>query len=130
MRVELPWPPRELSPNARHDRRAIAGIRKRYRQQCWALTLSGKRKLDAWLEPQSSLHLVITFHPPDKRRRDLDNMLASMKSGLDGVADALGVDDAEWALTISKGAPVLSGAVHITVGAKAAPGISYEGKIS
>jgi len=35
----------------------------------------------------------ITFYPPDKRHRDADNMIASMKAGFDGVADALKVDD-------------------------------------
>jgi crossover junction endodeoxyribonuclease RusA len=129
MRVSIPWPPRELSPNAREDRRAIAGIRKRYRQTAWALVLSGKGKIAAWKQPESGLHLSIVFCPPDKRKRDLDNMLASIKSVLDGIADALGVDDSEWSLTISKGAPVLGGSVEITIGTKVAPGIPYEGKI-
>ncbi len=35
----------------------------------------------------------ITFYPPDKRHRDADNMVASIKSALDGIADALGVND-------------------------------------
>ena len=37
--------------------------------------------------------LTITFYPPDKRHRDADNMVASIKAGLDGVADALKVND-------------------------------------
>src|SRR3546814_6926311 len=37
--------------------------------------------------------LRIEFYPPDKRRRDLDNMLASFKYGIDAVAEAMGVDD-------------------------------------
>ena len=35
----------------------------------------------------------VAFFPPRKGRRDLDNCLASIKSGLDGVADVLCVDD-------------------------------------
>ena len=38
--------------------------------------------------------LQLMFFPPDKRKRDLDNMLARMKSGLDGFFDALEIDDA------------------------------------
>ena len=37
--------------------------------------------------------LSIIFHKGDRRRRDQDNLIASMKASLDGVADALGVDD-------------------------------------
>lgn len=41
----------------------------------------------------------LTFLPPDRRRRDLDNLIASMKSGLDVLADALGVDDNRFKLS-------------------------------
>lgn len=37
--------------------------------------------------------LKIVFYAPDKRKRDLDNLLAAMKPSLDGMAQALGVDD-------------------------------------
>jgi len=37
--------------------------------------------------------VLMRFYPPSKRHYDLDNLLASMKAGLDGMADALGVDD-------------------------------------
>ncbi len=33
------------------------------------------------------------FHAPDRRRRDLDNLLSSCKSYLDGVALAYGIND-------------------------------------
>jgi crossover junction endodeoxyribonuclease RusA len=39
------------------------------------------------------IRLKITFYPPDKRHRDADNMVAAIKSGLDGLADALRVND-------------------------------------
>jgi Holliday junction resolvase RusA-like endonuclease len=35
----------------------------------------------------------IVFHPAVDRNRDLDNMQASQKAALDGIALALGVDD-------------------------------------
>ena len=38
--------------------------------------------------------LKITFFTPDNRKRDLDNLLAAMKPALDGMARAIGVDDA------------------------------------
>jgi len=45
----------------------------------------------------------------------MDNVLSSMKSGLDGLVDALGIDDSHWALVIEWGEPVKGGSVHITV---------------
>jgi crossover junction endodeoxyribonuclease RusA len=84
----LPWPPKELSPNARVHRLAKAKAAKAYRHACWALTKESKVALSA-----TPVHLQVTFVPPTKQARDLDNCLASIKSGLDGVADALGVND-------------------------------------
>jgi crossover junction endodeoxyribonuclease RusA len=55
------------------------------------------------------------FHAPDKRRRDLDNLLASMKPHLDGLALAVGVDDAGWSFTVIKGSPVTGGCVVLDI---------------
>src|SRR3546814_7576318 len=52
------------------------------------------RSKAARLKPvDGPMALRIEFYPPDKRRRDLDNMLASFKYGIDAVAEAMGVDD-------------------------------------
>jgi crossover junction endodeoxyribonuclease RusA len=84
---------------------------------------------DDWRE--GSPHLRLTFHPPDKRKRDLDNMLASVKSGLDGVSDAMGVDDSRWSLTLRRGEPTPGGAVVIEVKlAGDAAAIPFKGEIS
>lgn len=44
--------------------------------------------------------LWFDFRPPDMRRRDMANAQAAMKAHIDGIADALGVDDStfriEW----------------------------------
>lgn len=105
--VELPWPPKALSANSRKDRRYTTTERKNYRAACWAITKAAK-------VDRSLTHLDITFHPPDGRRRDLDNMLSSIKYGLDGVSQALGVDDYIWSISIKRGDPLRPlGAVSI-----------------
>ena len=38
----------------------------------------------------------IDFYPPDKRKRDDDGLLSSMKAARDGIADALGIDDSRF----------------------------------
>lgn len=61
-------------------------------------------------------HLDITFCPPDRRRRDLDNMLASAKAHLDGVSDGMKIDDSDFTLTIRKGTPIKGGQIIIRDG--------------
>ena len=48
--------------------------------------------------------LTITFVQSDKRHRDLDNLLACVKSKIDGVARAIGIDDKLFEpITIKRG---------------------------
>lgn len=96
--VTLPWPSKELSPNARKHWAQLAKAKAFYRHACSVTAQTqGLKKIDAQV-----LHLDITFYPPSRRRYDLDNLLASMKSGLDGIADVVEVDDSNWSLTLRK----------------------------
>lgn len=110
--IDLPWPNRALSPNSRIHWRPKAAIAKTSRQYAiWCAREAGIRAND----PDIPQHLKVTaiFMPPDNRRRDLDNMLASMKPALDGIAQAIGIDDSKWQIAIRKEAPVKGGAVRI-----------------
>jgi len=108
-KISLPWPPKGLSPNDRKHRLAVAGKRRKYRADCaWSTIAAGIRRIEA-----PALRVRITFHPPDARARDRDNMLASIKSGLDGVADVIGIDDSRWELVIAVGEPVRCGRVDL-----------------
>lgn len=92
--VTLPWPDAALSPNRKNGHH-WGSVNK----------AKGKRLADArhialqamvqthYIPPKGLLPLTLTFVHPDKRRRDLDNLLASMKADLDGLSHALGVDD-------------------------------------
>ena len=105
--VILPWPPSALSPNSRVKHRHSTDVRRKYKADAWALAKEAK------LPPGTGL--AITFHPPRAGRRDLDNMLGSIKYGLDGIAEAVGQDDSEWSLTIRRGDPVKGGQVVVEV---------------
>ena len=110
MQIELPWPPKELSPNARIHWAKLAKAKKAYRHACAVSARSqGLTRIDA-----GKLHLSLTFFAPTRRAYDLDNALARMKAGLDGLADVLGVDDKHWTLTISK-ADAIGGMVKVEV---------------
>lgn len=107
--IRLPWPPRELSPNCRKDRRRTTRQRAAYRDAGFYAS----KEVGAKVDPDA--HLCITFHPPDDRRRDLDNMLASAKFALDGIASASGVDDYGWSFSIKRAEKVKGGAVLVHV---------------
>ena len=107
MRVSLPWPSPALSPNARTHWATKAKAVAKYRAACgWAAKAAGLRPIEA-----DALAVAVTFHAPDRRPRDLDNMLASFKAGADALADVLGVDDSRWTLTLRRGEPVKGGAI-------------------
>ena len=108
--VILPWPPSGLSPNSRLHWSKVAKLKRDYRTECWALCKAAK--LGA--PHQGPVFVDILFVPPSKRKYDLDNCLASIKSGLDGLADAVQVDDSRFVLTIVK-SPNIGGMVKVTI---------------
>lgn len=113
--VDLPWPHKDLSPNAHIGWKAKHRRRHAFRHTCaWACAAQRLRKIEA-----DRVKATITFSPPDARRRDIDNMLASMKAGIDAVAEAIGVDDSRWNITIRRASPVKNGNVQIEIEAAA-----------
>lgn len=108
--IILPFPPSECSPNARCHWSVKAKAAKAYRKECWALTLESGIKVD-WDGP---IYVSLAFLPPDRRRRDLDNCISSAKSALDGIADALGVNDSRFKLRAEISDDV-AGKVWVTV---------------
>lgn len=110
--IRFPWPPRELSPNTRHAHWAsLARAKRRFRAACGLLARSqGVGRIES-----EKIALSLVFRPPNRRARDLDNCIASMKAGLDGLADVLGVDDSRWTLTATMGEPAKGGAVEVKV---------------
>ena len=105
MRLELPYPPKELNPNKRLHWAKASKAKKAYRNQVYWMAQGRELK---------DFKLKITFHPPDRRKRDRDNCIAAFKAGQDGLADAWGVDDSIFEITYTPlGEPVKNGAVII-----------------
>lgn len=108
--ITLPWPPKELSPNARLHWSKLAKAKKLYRYACAVQARAqGAQRITA-----DKLHVSLMFYPPSRRAFDLDNALARMKSGLDGLADVLEVDDRHWKLSIDR-AEEVGGMVKVEV---------------
>lgn len=88
-KVVLPWPTRGLSPNDRLHWSKKASIAKKYKEACFVLT-----KQAGLVVPESPMIAMwLDFYPPDRRERDDDNIISAFKSGRDGLALALGIDD-------------------------------------
>lgn len=119
IRVDLPWPPTALRPNASSPGawRRKSEAAKAYKADCIiTCRAAGLARVNVdWL------HLTLRFCPPDKRRRDLDNLLASVKHGIDAVSHVVGVDDCHFGFTILRGDPVKGGQVIITIASDARP---------
>ena len=98
--VTLPWPSRDLSPNGRPGMWAHIKAKKTAKNYAWGMTKSIIGPLA--VNPRSwvgSIAVHIDFIPHVDRDRDEDNFVASMKSYLDGIASALGVDDSRFRIT-------------------------------
>ena len=118
MILTLPFPPAALSPNSRAHRMEKARFAAKYRNDCFFLTkhvMAGRPVTP----PDGDIPVKITWHPKTKNLPDMDNAIASMKSGLDGIARALMVDDKRFRLTWELAAPVKGGKVIVTLGALA-----------
>jgi len=94
--VELPFPDRRLNPNSSKGKHWAATVALRKAARADAALLTKAAGAGGIFTPDQELGLVITFIQPDRRARDRDNLLAACKPMLDGVADALGVNDSQF----------------------------------
>lgn len=120
--ITLPWPSSKLNPNRSKGAHwaATSTLRKKARADAHLVALGA---MSAGCVPRGAagaIALIITFVQPDRRARDRDNLLAALKPSLDGVADALGVNDAQFEPVVLRrefgGKP---GAVRIEIGVPA-----------
>lgn len=110
MELTMPWPQKVLSPNARvHWARKARAAKALKEAWFFQAKEQGAQPLKA-----DKLQIALTFHCPDRRARDMDNMLGSIKHGLDGLALALGVDDKHWDISLSR-ADTIGGFVRVKV---------------
>lgn len=108
--ITLPWPPRDLHPNARLHHMAKARAAKAYREQAYWITKSAELAVPV----EGEIMLDVRFYPP-ANRGDTDGMFAACKAAFDGIADALEVNDRRFAFTIRRMEPAKNGAVFVTV---------------
>ena len=116
--VTLPWPAKEVFPNFRYSHHWKKSWKQVQAQKDLAFWLAseqiGRQEVPRDHEGKWPVHLDI--YPPNLRRRDEDGMEGACKSALDGIADALRVDDSRFTITHTIHPPRRPhGAVVVTV---------------
>ena len=115
--VILPWPEKVLSPNSRAHRmvkyKAQKAAKERAITEAWA-----QKAACIFKHVDGPIDATITFYPPDRRRRDRDNMISSLKAAQDGLAHAVGADDSRWVPTYHVGDPRVPAGVSVTLRAR------------
>lgn len=89
----LPFPAPALWPNGRAHWGAKSRAVKSHRLWAGVAALAAKAPK---ADPEGRVSLAVTVHPKTRHPIDRDNCIASLKSYIDGIADALGVDDRQF----------------------------------
>lgn len=95
--ADLPFPPPELNPNRRVEKHQKNKLFQGYKLACYRLVKQAANHARAKPHefhgkyPIVNIQYEVAF--PDRRRRDEDNFIASMKAAQDGISAALGVND-------------------------------------
>lgn len=107
--VDLPWPARDLHPNARcHWARKARATKAARTSAAWSAKAAGIQPVEA-----RALNVTVIFNPPNNRAHDVDGLVSSCKPYFDGLADVIGVDDRHWQITPRKEAVRPLGNVRI-----------------
>jgi crossover junction endodeoxyribonuclease RusA len=109
MRVELPWPPKYLRRGGISPGRE--GWAKAYRD--FAALLTQKAGVHALYRP--GVVVTVDLRPPSNWKLTKPEAIARVRSGLEGVADAIGVEVDEWQLTAALGDRHSAGAVIVEI---------------
>lgn len=93
--ITLPWPSRDLHPNARVHWARRAKAAKAARSAGYYAAMQSGWGHRTW-PSVGRFHLWIDFYPPDRRRRDDDGLLTCIKPSRDGIADAMAINDCRF----------------------------------
>lgn len=88
--IRLPWPPKALHAHAKGHWKPKATATKKVRRDAYVMALG------AGVARYPEAELEFSYCPPDRRKRDVHNVHHAMKPVIDGIADAMKVDDNDF----------------------------------
>ena len=109
--LKLPYPDSILSPNSpKRHWRLKQPAKEAARDEAFLKSV----QFQSTFAGVKELKLLLIICPTDRKRRDLDNVFASMKSSIDGMCKGLGIDDSQIRkVTLQWGSVVKGGAVEL-----------------
>ena len=110
--IFLPWPDKKLSPNGRYHWGQVARAKKAAKRTAYYTVLeAGIGKIQA-----DEVRITMSFYPPGAYGYDDDGLSARMKAALDGISEAIGIDDSKFRLgEIMRGPIEKAGMVKVTL---------------
>lgn len=93
MNITLPYPDKALSPNSRCHWAQRAAAAKKARSDAFYIARDAGLDKTTFAGHEGRLHLWIDIYAKTRNFPDADNMLSSLKNFLDGIADALELND-------------------------------------
>lgn len=113
--VTLPWPHKDLWQNTGAHWAAKGRATAKARRDAFYAAKAATCFRAVRDAKCTGYALSFDFCPPNRRRRDIANAQAAMKAAIDGIADALGVDDStfriewptEWGTVADDGGSVM-----------------------
>jgi crossover junction endodeoxyribonuclease RusA len=114
--VVIPMPSRALNPNSRAHWATLAKHKARAKQAAILCTIEACQDLPGWPFKWQAATVHVTLRARLRRNRDKDNLLASLKASLDGVASTgLIVNDSGFSFGKIEQERAEPGALHDTV---------------
>ena len=111
--IELPWPDKRLSPNSRchwaKKHQAAAQAHEDAKILTYSARMEKHNQGSEFVTIFGDYEAHYIFQPPDRRRRDIDNIHSSCKNYQDGVCAALGIDDSRIKRTVLEWGEVVKG---------------------
>ena len=92
--VSLPWPETALSPNTTAHWTVKAKAKKDYKRIAAMRTYQANQY--GFNQIEGRVEVEFHFYPPRTGKYDEDNLIARMKSGIDGIAQAIKTDDSSF----------------------------------
>lgn len=92
--VSLPWPETALSPNTTAHWTVKAKAKKDYKRIAAMRTYQANQY--GFNQIEGRVEVEFHFYPPRTGKYDEDNLIARMKSGIDGIAQAIKTDDSNF----------------------------------
>lgn len=122
MTVDLPFPHKALWPNGRAHHMAKASEVKKHRQWAHLATLEALQERGTGGFGPGKIPITIVVHAkPKGPLPDADNCIAACKAMLDGIADALGVNDRDFAAPLVVFSPERDGRFVVKIGGITTP---------